>query len=93
MSEQAVSNDDDEELAVARARFHDALVNSRVSRRDIEEVEAAAARFCEILRRTGHSPQATLIDAKRVIEEAIDGESKPIAERAILSCIQHYYAT
>ena len=83
----------EEELASARVQFHDALVKSFETRKDIGEVEAAAARFCEILRRTGHTPEATLIDAKRVIEEAIDGEGKPIAERAILSCIQHYYGT
>jgi hypothetical protein len=32
-----------------------------------------------------------LIDAKQVIEEAIDGDDRPLAERAVLSCIQHYY--
>jgi hypothetical protein len=91
MSESAPKNND--ELDSARIRFRDALLKTRESRKDIGEVEAAAARFCEILRRTGHSPEATLIDAKRVIEETIDGDNKPVAERAILSCIQHYYAT
>jgi hypothetical protein len=91
MSEAAQTNDD--ELASARARFREALLRSRESRKEIGEVEAAAARFCEVLRKTGHSPEATLIDAKRVIEETIDGDNKPVADRAILSCIQHYYAT
>ena len=83
----------DDELIAARLRFRDALMMSREARRDIGEVEAAAARFCRALQRTGHTPEDTLIDAKRVIEEAIDGDSVPIAERAIMSCIHHYYAT
>ena len=82
----------DDELISARLRFREALMMSRESRRDIGEVEAAAARFCRTLQRTGFTPEATLIDAKRVIEEAIDGDSVPVAERAIISCIQHYYA-
>jgi hypothetical protein len=32
-----------------------------------------------------------LRDAKRVIEDVIDGEDATMAERAVLSCIQHYY--
>jgi hypothetical protein len=32
-----------------------------------------------------------LVDAKRVIEEAIDGDDAPIAERAVECCIRHYY--
>jgi hypothetical protein len=32
-----------------------------------------------------------LIDAKRVIEEAIDGDDVRVAERAVESCIRHYY--
>ena len=55
------------------------------------EVEAAAARFCEALRRAGQTPEGMLIDAKKVIEDAIDGDDVPTAERAVTSCIKHYF--
>ena len=51
----------------------------------------AAAHFCRPLRRQGVSPERMLIDAKRVIDEAIDGDDVTIAERAVESCIRHYY--
>ena len=89
MSEGIPSNES--ELISARLAFRGALLKSHETRKDVGEVEAAAARFCEVLRRTGHTPEATLIDAKRVIEEAIDGDSVQLAQRAILVCIQHYY--
>ena len=89
MSEGTTSSEN--ELTSARLAFRNALLKLHERRQDVGEVDAAAARFCEVLRRTGHTPQATLIDAKRVIEEAIDGNSVSLAERAILSCIQHYY--
>jgi hypothetical protein len=89
MSEGTTSSES--ELISARLAFRNALLRSRETRKDVGEVEAAAARFCEVLRRTGHTPEATLIDAKRVIEDAIDGDSVLLAQRAILSCIQHYY--
>ena len=57
----------------------------------IGEVESAAAQFCRERRRQGDTPEQVLKDAKRVIHAAIDGEDVPIAERAVLSCIQHYY--
>jgi hypothetical protein len=82
---------DDKAIASARLRFRQALLESRESRSNVGEVEAAAAHFCRALRDIGHSPQSMLIDAKKVIEDAIDGENVPIAERAITSCIQHYY--
>jgi hypothetical protein len=91
MSEGTTSNEN--ELISARLAFRNALLELQETRKDVGEVEAAAARFCEVLRRTGHTPQATLIDAKRVIHETIDGESVAVAERAILSCIQRYYGT
>ncbi|MDB4892763.1 MAG: hypothetical protein JWL61_4618 [Gemmatimonadetes bacterium] len=91
MNEGTTPSDND--LVIARQEFRMALRKTHETRKDIGEVEAAAARFCQVLRRKGHTPEAMLIDAKQVIAEAIDGESKPIAERAILSCIQHYYAT
>ncbi len=57
----------------------------------VGEVEAAAAQFCRELRRQGHPPERMLRDAKRVIHEAIDGENVAVAERAVQSCITHYY--
>lgn len=57
----------------------------------VGEVEAAAAQFCRALRRQGHPPERMLRDAKRVIHEAIDGDNVAVAERAVQSCITHYY--
>lgn len=90
-------NDEDEQ-ARARARaadveqvFRNALVRSHQRRDFIGEVESAAAQFCREMKRQGHPPERMLRDAKRVISEAIDGDDVPVAERAVLSCIQHYY--
>ena len=87
--------DDDEvpgeEALDAEARFREALLRSHSTRGFIGEVESAAAQFCLELRRQGHPPERTLKDAKRVIHETIDGDNVPVAERAVLSCIQHYY--
>ena len=93
MSEEGTGfeNDNSLVLAEARTRFHDALVKAHRSRENIGAVEAAAAHFCQVLRSQGHSPESMLIDAKKVIAGAIDGDDVPIAERAVLSCIQHYY--
>jgi hypothetical protein len=78
-------------LDAAKERFRLALLRSRQTQEYIGEVEAAAAKFCQALRGQGESPERTLIDAKRVIEETIDGHHQSTAERAVLSCIQHYY--
>jgi hypothetical protein len=75
----------------AEERFRSALLRSAKSRGFIGEMESAAAQYCREMRRQGHPPERMLRDAKRVIEEAIDGENGPVAERAVLSCIQHYY--
>jgi hypothetical protein len=75
----------------AEMRFRNALLRSHRTREFIGEMESAAARFCREMRRQGHPPERMLRDAKRVIEEAIDGDDVPVAERAVLSCIQHYY--
>ena len=72
-------------------KFKQALIRSHRSREFLGEVEAAAAHFCRDLRRQGIPPERMLIDAKRVIEEAIDGDDVPVAERAVESCIRHYY--
>ena len=71
--------------------FKQALIRSHRSREFLGEVEAAAAHFCRDLRRQGVPPERMLIDAKRVIEEAIDGDDAPIAQRAVESCIRHYF--
>jgi hypothetical protein len=77
--------------AAAEETFKQALIKSHRSREFLGEVEAAAAHYCRDLRRQGVPPERMLVDAKRVIEEAIDGDDVPIAERAVESCIRHYY--
>jgi hypothetical protein len=71
--------------------FKQALLRSHRSREFLGEVEAAAAHYCRALRQRGVTPERMLVDAKRVIEQTIDGDDVPIAERAIESCIRHYY--
>ena len=75
----------------AEELFRSALLRSHHTHGFIGEVESAAAQFCREMRRQGHPPERMLRDAKRVIHEAIDGDNAPVAERAVLSCIQHYY--
>lgn len=71
--------------------FREALLRSHRSREFLGEVEAAAAHFCRALKERGVAPERMLIDAKRVIEQTIDGEDVTVAERAVESCIRHYY--
>ena len=71
--------------------FRQALLRSHRSREFLGEVEAAAAHYCRALRQKGVAPERMLIDAKRVIEQAIDGDDVLVAERAVESCIRHYY--
>lgn len=80
-----------ERAVEAEAIFRAALLRSHKTRGFIGEMEWAAAQFCRELRRQGHPPERTLRDAKRVIHEAIDGDDVPVAERAVVSCIQHYF--
>ena len=75
----------------AETQFRQALLRSHRSREFLGEVEAAAAHFCRSLREQGVTPERMLIDAKRVIDDAIDGDDAPIAEHAVQSCIRHYY--
>jgi hypothetical protein len=75
----------------AEERFKQALLRSHRSREFLGEVEAAAAHYCRALRSSGVPPERMLIDAKRVIEDAIDGDDAMVAERAVESCIRHYY--
>jgi hypothetical protein len=77
--------------ASAEELFRSALRRSHRNHDCIGEVESAAAQFCREMRRQGHAPEQMLKDAKRVIEEAIDGDDVPVAERAVQSCIRHYY--
>ena len=79
------------QTALVEETFKQALIKSHRSREFLGEVEAAAAHYCRALRNQGVPPERMLIDAKRLIEEAIDGDDIPIAERAVESCIRHYY--
>ena len=79
------------QTALVEETFRQALIRSHQSREFLGEVEAAAAHFCRALKQQGVPPERMLIDAKRVIEEAIDGDDVPVAERAVESCIRHYY--
>lgn len=79
------------DVLAAREVFRSSLVRAHKARERIGDVEAAAAQFCQALRRHGHSPERMLIEAKQVIEGAIDDENRPLAEKAVTSCIQHYY--
>jgi DNA-binding FadR family transcriptional regulator len=78
-------------LSEVEEQFHQALMRSHQNRSFIGEVESAAAQYCREMRRRGHAPERVLKDAKRVIHDAIDAEDVAVAERAVLSCIQHYY--
>ena len=73
----------------AEIRFREALLRSHRSGEFLGEVEAAAAHFCRALRKQGVAPERMLVDAKRVIEEAIDGDDAPVAQHAVESCIRH----
>jgi hypothetical protein len=75
----------------AEEQFREALLRSHRSREYLGELESAAAHFCRALRQQGVAPERTLIEAKRVIEDVIDGDDVPVAERAVESCIRHYY--
>jgi hypothetical protein len=75
----------------AENNFRRALLRSHRTREFVGEMESAAAQFCREARRNGHPPERMLRDAKRVIEDVIDGDDATMAERAVLSCIQHYY--
>lgn len=75
----------------AESNFRRALLRSHRTREYIGEMESAAAQFCREARRRGQTPERMLRDAKRVISDVIDGEDAAMAERAVLSCIQHYY--
>ena len=79
------------ELRDAASNFRHALLRSHRTREFVGELESAAAQFCREARRHGHPPERMLRDAKRVIADAIDGDDATMAERAVLSCIQHYY--
>jgi hypothetical protein len=81
----------DQSSAVVEETFRLALIRSHRSHEFLGEVESAAAHFCRALRRQGVPPERMLIDAKRIIEDAIDGDDVPVAQRAVESCIRHYY--
>ena len=89
MLQQKTTERDD--VLAAKEAFRVSLVRAHKSRERIGDVEAAAAHFCQALRRHGHAPERMLIEAKQVIEGAIDDENRPLAEKAVTSCIEHYY--
>jgi hypothetical protein len=80
-----------EVIGTAREEFRRALLHAHETHDSVGELESAAAHFCQALRSNGMAPERMLIEAKRVIEDAIDDHDRPVAEKAILSCIQHYY--
>ncbi len=77
--------------ATAEEAFKQALIRSHRSREFLGEVESGPAHYGRALRGQGVPPERMLVDAKRVIEEAIDGDDVPVAQRAVESCIRHYY--
>lgn len=92
MSDQnAQAVDGDVGIVEARAQFRAALLHTHVTRGGMPELEATAGRFCMLMRLAGHTPQRTLIDAKTVIEETIDGDDATLATAAVSRCIEHYF--
>ncbi len=92
MTQQNASRvDGDSDIVDARAIFRAALVHTHITRTDMKELESAAGRFCMLMRQAGNSPERTLIDAKAVIDETIDGHDATVAELAIRNCIEHYF--
>lgn len=91
MTEGQDMRDGPDALGDARLRFHNALVQSHRLRGYFDELDDAAASFCVLLKHLGYSPEQTLIDAKKVIDDALEGHDIPTAERAVLMCIQQYY--
>ena len=89
--ENAEPTSEEDDVLAAKEAFTVSLVRAHKSRERIGDVEAAAAQFCQVLRRHGHPPERMLIEAKQVIEGAIDDENRPLAEKAVTSCIQHYF--
>jgi hypothetical protein len=81
----------EERAMAAELHFRDALLRARETKESIGQMESAAAQFCREMRRQGHPPERMLRDAKRVIHDAIDGHDAPVAERAVQSCILHYF--
>jgi hypothetical protein len=91
MNEKQQGDDPEPRGDDAESVFRSALLRSHRTHGFIGEMESAAAQFCREMRRQGHPPERMLRDAKRIIHDAIDGDDVPVAERAVVSCIQHYY--
>ena len=79
------------EVDQAREDFRVALVAANKTRNAARQLEEAVAAFCHGSRLLGRSPERVIVDAKQVIEEAIDGDNAILASRAVSSCIQHYF--
>ena len=81
------------EIPTVESRLREALIalHKRRSADNESALDAAASDFCVALRDDGQSPERVLIAAKRIIASAIDGDDAALAERAVRSCIKHYY--
>ncbi|HEX9484658.1 MAG TPA: hypothetical protein VF929_08750 [Gemmatimonadaceae bacterium] len=91
MTEGQDTRDAADAMGDARMRLHRALLQSHRLRGSFDELDDAASSFCLLLKQLGYSPEQTLIDAKKVIDDALEGHDIPTAERAVLMCIQQYY--
>jgi hypothetical protein len=78
-------------MSAARLGFRDALLRSHRTHGLYDELETAAAKYCQVLRHQGCTPEGTIVRAKEVIDEAIDDQDRTVAEKAVLMCIQEYY--
>ena len=81
----------DVDIGQARSDFRDALLAANRTRNADRQLETAVATYCHGARLLGHPPERVVVDAKQVIEEAIDGNNARLAERAVSICIQRYF--
>ena len=84
-------NEADVDMQRAKADFREALLAASRSRNADGQLEKAVSTFCHGAKVLGRSPERVLVDAKQVIEEAIDGDNARLAERTVSLCIQQYF--
>ena len=89
--DDTTNHDATDDVAAARQRFRAALNHTHETRTDVGHMEAAAAKFCQTMRRSGMPPEGAVRPAKQVIEETIDGHNQSLAERAVSRCIEYYF--
>lgn len=87
----AEPNESDVDMKRAKADFREALLAANRTRNADRQLEKAVSTFCHGEKLLGRSPERVLVDAKQVIEEAIDGENARLAERTVSLCIQQYF--